>query len=194
MAAAVIATPRLSLRPWRDEDLGPFAALNADRRVMERFPGTLDRPESDALALRIREHFAARGFGLWAVEAPGCANFIGFVGLAVPTLEAHFMPCVEIGWRLAFEHWGRGYATEAGSAVVAHAFGPLGLEELVSFTVPANRRSRRVMERLGMQHSPADDFEYPDLPEGHPLRPHLLYRLSRGEWQLRPTHFSAYGS
>ena len=105
------------------------------------------------------------------------------------------MPCVEIGWRLAFEHWGRGYATEAGSAVVAHAFGPMGLEELVSFRVPASGRSRRVMERLhGMQHSPADNFEHPDLPEGHPLRPHLLYRLSRGEWQLRPTHFSAFGS
>jgi len=177
-----IATPRLRLRAWRDEDLPAFAALNADPRVMEHFPAALDRAESDRMAARIREHLAARGFGLWAVEVPGEAAFIGFVGLAVPRFEAHFCPCVEIGWRLAAAHWGRGYATEAASAALDHGFGQLGLAEIVAFTVPANLRSRRVMDRLGMRHAPADDFEHPALPEHHPLRPHVLYRLSRAEW------------
>ncbi len=180
-----ITTPRLRLRLWREEDLEPFAALNADPQVMEHFPSVLTRAESDALAARVRDHLTRAGFGLWAVEVPGVAGFVGFVGLAVPRFEAHFTPCVEIGWRLAREHWGRGYVTEAASAVVAHGFGPLGLGEIVSFTVPANRRSRRVMERLGMRHAPADDFESPSLPEGHPQRPHVLYRLSRASWLSR---------
>lgn len=182
MMTGTITTARLRLRPWRDEDLPAFAALNADPRVMEHFPETLSRAESDALAGRIRDHFTARGFGPWAVEVPGRAAFIGFVGLAVPEFEAPFTPCVEVGWRLAAEHWGQGYATEAASAALGHAFGPLGLAEVVSFTVVANRRSRRVMERLGMTRSPADDFEHPGLPGGHPLRPHVLYRLSRAAW------------
>jgi ribosomal-protein-alanine N-acetyltransferase len=169
------------LRPWRDEDLAPFAALNADLRVMEHFPGLLSREESDHTVSRFRAHFDRHGFGLWAVEVIGGAPFIGFVGLAVPAFEAHFTPCVEIGWRLAAEHWGRGYATEAARAAVDFAFGTVGLEQIVSFTVPANTRSRRVMKRLGMSHSPADDFDHPKLPEGHPLRRHVLYRLRRGE-------------
>jgi RimJ/RimL family protein N-acetyltransferase len=185
MTVDTIATPRLRLRSWRDEDLAPFAALNADPRVMEHFPRTLDRAESDAAASRIRGLFAVQGFGFWAVEVTGVADFIGFVGLSMPTFEAHFTPCAEIGWRLAAEHWGRGYATEAASVVLARAFGPLGLGEVVAFTVPANRQSRKVMERLGMSRSPADDFEHPTLPEGHRLRPHVLYRLSRADW-LRP--------
>jgi RimJ/RimL family protein N-acetyltransferase len=182
VTTGTITTARLRLRPWRDGDLPAFAALNADPRVMEHFPGTLSRAESDALVARNRDHFAAHGFGLWAVEVPGRAPFIGFVGLAVPRFEGPFTPCVEVGWRFAAEHWGQGYATEAASAVLAHAFGPLGLAEVVSFTAPANRRSRRVMERLGMTRLPADDFEHPGLPEGHPLRPHVLYRLSRAAW------------
>jgi ribosomal-protein-alanine N-acetyltransferase len=182
MTADTIATARLRLRPWRDEDLPAFAALNADPRVMEHFPRTLGRAESDAMVGRIRGHFAAHGFGLWAAEAPGRAAFIGFVGLAVPRFEARFTPCVEIGWRLAAAHWGRGYATEAAAAVLDHAFGPLGLAEVVAFTVPANLRSRRVMERLGMTRAPADDFDHPGMPEGHPLRPHVLYRLPRSAW------------
>jgi RimJ/RimL family protein N-acetyltransferase len=196
-----ISTERLLLRPWRDDDLAPFAALNADPRVMEHFPKTLARAESDEFAARIRAKLAERGFGLWAVEAPSVAPFIGapfigtpfigYVGLAERTFEARFTPCVEIGWRLAFEHWGKGFATEAAGAVLAHAFGPLGLSEIVSFTVPANRRSRSVMERLGMRRSPDDDFEHPLLPQGHKLRPHVLYRLSRIDWAgagRRPLH------
>ena len=171
---------RLSLRAWCEGDLAPFAALNADPVVMEYFPSVLSRPESDAFAARIRSEIAERGFGLWAVEVPGVAPFIGFTGLAVPRFRAHFTPCVEIGWRIAREHWGRGYAPEAASKALAHAFGPLSLDEVVSFTAAGNLRSRRVMEKLGMTHEPADDFEHPSLAPGHRLRRHVLYRFRRG--------------
>jgi RimJ/RimL family protein N-acetyltransferase len=174
-----ICTQRLALRLWRDEDLAAFAALNADPRVMEFFPKPLDRAESDALAARIRENLTRRGFGLWAVEVPGVADFIGFVGLSVPQFEAHFTPCVEIGWRLAYEYWGAGYATEAALAVLDFGFERLALDEVVSFTTSANRRSRGVMERIGMTRTPADDFDHPALAEGHPLRRHVLYRIKR---------------
>ncbi len=174
-----LRTSRLLLRAWQEEDLPPFAALNADPQVMEFFPRPLDRTESDALAARIRSQFALSGFGLWAVEVCGVAPFIGFVGLSVPSFEAHFTPCVEIGWRLAREYWGRGYATEAARAALDFGFDRLEMEEIVSFTVPANRRSRSVMERIGMTHSPADDFENPRIPQGHPLRYHVLYRKAR---------------
>ena len=113
---------------------------------------------------------------------PGVAPFVGFVGLSVPTFEAHFTPCVEVGWRLARAHWGRGYATEAAGAALTFGFSDVGLDEVVSFTVPHNRPSRRVMQRLGMRRDPAEDFEHPSLPEGHPLRRHVLYRLHRDHW------------
>ena len=172
-------TERLLMRRWQDADRPAFAALNADPAVMEYFPSTSDRRASDALVDRIEAHFDARGFGLWAVEIPGVAPFIGFVGLWTPSFEAHFTPTVEVGWRLAREHWGRGYASEAAQTAVAAGFDELGLEEIVAFTVPANFRSRRVMERLGMTHDAADDFDHPDVPEGHALRRHVLYRLGR---------------
>jgi ribosomal-protein-alanine N-acetyltransferase len=174
-----LTTRRLLLRPWRAEDLPAFAALNADPRVAEFLPKCLERAESDALAERIAAHFRRHGFGVWAVEVPGEAPFIGFAGLAVPSFDAHFTPCLEVGWRLAFAHWGRGYATEAARRALAHGFGPLGRTEIVSFTARGNRRSRAVMERLSMVHDPADDFLHPALPEGHPQRPHVLYRLDR---------------
>jgi ribosomal-protein-alanine N-acetyltransferase len=179
----ILTTARLRLRPWHQDDLAPFAALNADPQVMQFFPKALTRAESDATAGRIRDHFARHGFGFWAVEAPGVASLVGFVGLAVPSFEAHFTPCVEIGWRLAREHWGRGYATEAAAAALAFGFRDLKLDEIVAFTVPANLPSRRVMDRLGMTHSPSDDFDHPFLPAGHPLRPHVLYRLKQRDWQ-----------
>jgi len=182
MAAPDLETARLRLRGWRDDDLDPFALLNADSRVMEHFPNVLSREQSDLLAARICKGLSDREFGQWAVEVPGGADFIGFVGLSVPGFEAHFTPCVEIGWRLAFDYWRRGYASEAASAALSYAFGSLGLQEVVSFTVPANRRSIAVMERLGMTRSPADDFSHPALPDGHPLRPHVLYRLKRSDW------------
>ena len=146
---------------------------------MEHMPGLLTRAESDAAAARIEEHFAAHGFGLWAVEIPGVAAFAGFVGLSVPRFQAAFTPCVEVGWRLAAAHWGQGYATEGARAALAAAFGELGLEEVVSFTVPGNVASRRVMEKLGMVRDPAEDFDHPALPAGHPLRRHVLYRIRR---------------
>jgi RimJ/RimL family protein N-acetyltransferase len=176
------ATARLRLRGWREEDLAPFAALNADPRVTEHFPGPLDRAESDALVAHFQVHFDRHGFGFWAVEAPGVAPFVGFVGLAVPSFQAHFTPCVEVGWRLAAEFWGRGYASEAASSALAFGFECLRLAEIVSFTVPGNLRSRRVMERLGMARSAGDDFAHPRLPEGHPMRLHVLYRMSRTAW------------
>lgn len=171
-----LRTERLVLRRWLPADRQLFAALNADPEVMEYYPGVLSRPESDALADRIEAHFAAHGFGLWALEVAGVAGFVGCVGLAIPRFEAPFTPCVEIGWRLARAHWGKGYATEAARAAMAYGFDVLRLPELVSFTVPANLRSRRVMERLGMTHDQRDDFLHPALPEGHPLQPHVLYR------------------
>jgi RimJ/RimL family protein N-acetyltransferase len=174
-----LSTARLRLRRWLPDDRTPFAALNADPRVMEHFPATLSREESDARAARIEAHFEQHGFGLWAAEIPEVTPFAGFVGLSVPTFEAHFTPCVEIGWRLAAEHWGQGYATEAARAVLAFGFEALGLEEIVSSTVPANLRSRRVMEKIGMIHDAAGDFDHPALPEGHALRRHVLYRIAR---------------
>ena len=180
-----LATARLLLRPWRDEDLPAFAGLNADPRVMEHLPKMLAREESDALAGGIRANFDRYGFGLWAVEAPGVADFIGFVGLAVPRFETHFTPCVEIGWRLAYEHWGRGYATEAARAAVEFGFESVGLNEIVSFTVPQNLRSRAVMERLGMTRCEADDFDHPAFLGEHRLRRHVLYRLRKGHDHLQ---------
>jgi ribosomal-protein-alanine N-acetyltransferase len=176
-SAPTLTTGRLMLRSWRDDDLAPFAALNADPRVMEFFPAVLSRAESDGLAARIRQHMEAHGFGLWAVEVPGAAPFVGFVGLTTVPPALPFAPAVEVGWRLGREHWCRGYATEAARAAVEFGFGELGLGEIVSFTAARNGPSRAVMERLGMVHSPAEDFEHPSIPAGHALRPHVLYRL-----------------
>ena len=153
--------------------------MNSDPRVSEYLPTPLSRPESESFIARIRGHFEKQGFGLWAVEIPGVAPFVGFVGLSTPRFEAHFTPAIEIGWRLAAEHWGRGYATEGARAVLAFGFDELRLEQIVSITVPANARSRRVMEKIGMTRDPADDFDHPLLPEGHPLRRHILYRIGR---------------
>jgi ribosomal-protein-alanine N-acetyltransferase len=157
----------------------PFARLNADPRVVRFLPGPLSRAESDARADRIEAHFEEHGFGFWAVELPGITRFVGFIGLAVPRFEAHFTPCIEIGWRLDADHWDRGYATEGARAALDFGFTALGSNEIVSFTVPGNLRSRRVMEKLGMTRSPGEDFDHPILPEGHPLRRHVLYRLRR---------------
>lgn len=173
------ATDRLLLRGWRDEDRPPFAAMNADREVMQHFPAPLSRDESDALADRAAEHVEAEGWGLWAVEVRGTGEFIGFVGLAVPRFEAPFTPATEVGWRLARSAWGHGYASEAARAALDVGFQELGLDELVSFTAVGNTRSRAVMQRLGMTRDPAEDFDHPSLPPGHPLQRHVLYRVRR---------------
>jgi RimJ/RimL family protein N-acetyltransferase len=170
----MIETPRLILRPWRASDREPFARMNADPRVMEFFPNCLSRQESDALADRIEQHMADHGFSVLAAELRETGAFIGFIGLFIPTFEAHFTPCVEIGWRLAVEYWGKGLATEGAREVLRTRRG-----EVVSFTSVQNYRSRSVMQKLGMTRDPADDFDHPRLPEGHPLRRHVLYRIHR---------------
>jgi RimJ/RimL family protein N-acetyltransferase len=177
-----LRTERLYLRPWRPGDREPFARLNADPRVLEYFPSLMTREESDAFVDRVDAHFAEHGFGLWAVEVPGVAEFIGFVGLWHPAYEAHFTPCVEIGWRLAYDHWGRGYAPEAARASLGFGFETVGLDEIVSLTAPANLRSRRVMEKIGMTRNEADDFDHPRVADGHALKRHVLYRLKRSDW------------
>jgi ribosomal-protein-alanine N-acetyltransferase len=173
-----LVTERLVLRHWRDADREPFAALNADPRVMEFFPSVLDRTESDAFADRIEVHFAQTGFGLWAVELPGFVSFIGFIGLSIPRFQAHFTPCVEIGWRLAHAYWGKGYASEGGRRVLTYGFRLLRLPEIASFPARQNFRSRAVIERIGLRRDPSGDFDHPALPEGHWLRPHVLYRIA----------------
>jgi RimJ/RimL family protein N-acetyltransferase len=175
-----IRTSRLELRAWKDSDLAPFAAMNADPAVMRYFPSELTRVESDALAERISQHIHVYGFGLWAVELREDRSFVGFVGLAHTRFSSHFTPCIDLGWRLARPHWGKGYATEAARAAAQFGFERLGLPEIVAFTVPENRRSRGVMERLGMRHDAAGDFEHPHVEEGHHLRRHVLYRLGSG--------------
>lgn len=178
-APAELRTERLLLRDWRDEDLEPFAALNADPDVMRFFRSTMTREESDTFAERIRTRLHEKGWGLWAVEVIAGPPFIGFVGLARHVFEAHFTPAVEVGWRLARDAWGHGYAPEAARAVIDFAFDSIGLDELVSMTPVTNLKSRRVMDKLGMTYDPADDFEYQNLEVGHALRPHVLYRLRR---------------
>jgi RimJ/RimL family protein N-acetyltransferase len=180
-----LRTERLLLRGWRADDRAPFAALNADTDVMEHFVHRLTREESDAFVDRIEAAWASDGYGLWAVEPlvdypRGC---VGFVGLAAPRFDAHFTPAVEVGWRLDKAVWGRGYAPEGARAALDFAFDVLGLDEVVSMTTVENRKSRRVMEKLGMTRDPADDFDHPLVPEGHPIRPHVLYRLRRSDYQ-----------
>ncbi|MEJ2479811.1 MAG: GNAT family N-acetyltransferase [Acidihalobacter sp.] len=176
-----LETPRLFLRQWRDDDLPPFAALNADPRVMEYFPAPLSRAESDAMAERCRALIEEHGWGLWAVETKRESTFIGFVGLNSPAYELPFSPCVEIGWRLAFEHWGKGYASEAARAALRVGFDGLRLAEIVSFTALDNLRSQAVMRRIGMHKTPIG-FDHPRIAEGNPLRRHCLYRLTRTKW------------
>jgi RimJ/RimL family protein N-acetyltransferase len=174
-----LTTSRLILRHWLDSDRAPFSLINADPRVMEFMPSPLTTDETNVLVDRIEAHFQRHGFGLCAAELRADNSFIGYIGLSVPSFEAHFTQCVEIGWRIAATHWGHGLATEGAREIVRYAFDVLGLPSLVSFTVPANLRSRRVMEKIGMIHNPADDFDHPNLPPGHPLRRHVLYRLAQ---------------
>ncbi len=174
-----LETERLLLREWHAADRESFAALNADPEVMEHFDGLLHRAASDAFVERIVGEWEAHGLGLWAIERRADGQFLGFTGLLAPNFVAHFTPAVEVGWRLERNAWGHGYATEAARAALAFGFETLRLEEVVSFTVPLNTRSRGVMERIGMTHNPADDFDHPRFPPGHRLRRHVLYRLSR---------------
>ena len=174
-------TQRLRLRQWLPKDRELFAALNAHPRVMAFFPTALDRAASDAMADRLQALITERGWGFWAAEIKETGQFIGFVGLHIPMAELPFSPCVEIGWRLAFQYWGMGLATEAAMAALSVGFEKLDLPEIISFTSVRNLRSRAVMQRLGMFETP-ETFEHPLVPVGNPLRPHYLYRLSREQW------------
>jgi RimJ/RimL family protein N-acetyltransferase len=181
-APVTLRTARLLLRPWRASDRVLFAAINADPKVMEHFPRTSTREESDAGADRIVARMEQQGFGLWAVEVPGIADFIGFIGLN-PADAVLGRPVLEVGWRLAAEHWGRGYATEGARASLAHAFDVLGKDEVVSFATTANQRSRHVMEKLGLVRRPEDDFDHPGVPPSWSGRRHVLYRITREQWR-----------
>ncbi len=178
-------TPRLRLRQWTAADRTPFAQLNADERVMEFFPSTLSRSESDGLADRIQSAIAQRGWGWWAVEVKNKHPFIGFVGLNIPSAQLPFSPCVETGWRLDYPYWGQGYATEAAQAAIAFGFKTLNLAEIVSFTALINQRSQAVMNKLGMVRSP-ESFLHPNVPEGSELQAHCLYKLSKADWETPP--------
>ncbi|EAZ92296.1 GNAT family N-acetyltransferase [Crocosphaera chwakensis] len=170
-----IITPRLKLREWKEEDKEPFFKLNSDPRVMEFMPKRLSKEESDQLVERIKLQFKEDGYSFFAVELIEDNTFIGFIGLSIPKFDAFFTPCVEIGWRLAYDYWGKGYATEGAKATLNYGFNELGLLEIVSFTVPQNVRSRQVMERIGMKY--IDEFNHPILPKGHALEKHVLYKI-----------------
>jgi RimJ/RimL family protein N-acetyltransferase len=178
-----LRTDRLLLRAFADRDRAPFAALNADPAVMEHFPSRLSREESDAMVDRIALRWSEDGHGLWAVERPADGAFLGFTGIA----RLGWLPLPEIGWRFAQPAWGHGYATEAATEALRWGFEDRGFPEIVSVTTVGNERSQAVMRRIGLTRDPADDFLHPNLPEGHPLRPHVLYRLRREDW-LRAHH------
>lgn len=173
-----LKTERLRLRRWQESDREPFAALNADPVVMEFFPARLSTAESGAMVDRIEAVFEGSRIGLWAVEEAASRSFVGYAGLWQANFEAEFTPAVEVAWRLDRSYWGLGYATEAARAAIEDGFARVGLAEIVSFTAIRNRRSRRVMEKLGMSHDAREDFDHPNLPAGHPLRRHVLYRLA----------------
>ena len=177
-----IQTQRLNLRRWRKTDLKAFAAVNADPEVMEHFPRVMTEADTARAIAVFEHHFQDHGFGLWAVEHSGSGELVGFTGLAIPSFDAPFMPAVEVGWRFGKQHWGNGYATEAARAALGFGFREAGLDEVVSFTVPANVRSTRVMERLGMTHDVTDDFLHPAMPSDSPLQKHVLYRMSTALW------------
>jgi len=179
--AMELNTERLLLRQWKQEDFAPFAELNSDSDVMEYFPSTLSPEQSDDLARLAQKLIAERGWGIWAIELITTGDFIGFVGLHYPDDDLPFTPCVEIAWRLRKQFWGKGYATEAAKESLSFAFSTLQLDEVFAYTAVTNVRSRSVMERLGL-HNTDQNFEHPNLPKGHPLSEHVVYKLSKQTW------------
>ena len=182
MTRIELDSPRLRLRGWRDGDLDPLGEMCADPRVMRYFPALLSRDECAAAMARWRMHFARHGFGFWALERKGDGRFIGLTGLAWSRLDLPFCPAVEIAWRLVHDQWRQGLAREAAQASLACAFEQLQLPEVVAYTAAINEPSRQLMRALGMRHEAHEDFEHPAVPEGHPLRAHVLYRLTRENW------------
>jgi len=185
----MLTTDRLILRQWTEDDFAPFYRMCSDPDVMEFFPSRLTEEESDAMARKIQSLIQERDWGFWAVELRGLDKFIGFTGLHMPRANLPFAPCVEVGWRLAKEHWNKGYATEAATAALHYAFEQLVLDEVVSFTAQTNQRSQAVMEKLGMSNA-GENFMHPDVPDDSSLREHVLYRITRSEWQEKyASHF-----
>lgn len=177
-----LRTERLLLRRWTDVDRAPFAALNRDPDVMEYYPSRLNAEQSSAFVDRIESHFDRHGWGLWAVETLDEHRFVGYVGLWTATFDAPFTPAVEVGWRLSHAVWGRGFAPEAARMAMTDGFGRCGLDEIVSFTATTNRRSQRVMQKLGMRRDPGEDFDHPLVAPDHQLRRHVLYRQDASSW------------
>jgi len=178
----ILETDRLILRTFEERDIDAMVLIDQDPKVREFLGGTADREKTAVGIRKIIQHQKDHGFSLYAVELKTTAEMIGWCGLMIPAFEAHFTPAVEIGWRLASTHWNQGYATEAAKAVLQYAFLNLKLKEVVSFTVIDNIRSRRVMEKIGLQHKLADDFDHPNLDKSNPLCRHVLYRISKDEY------------
>lgn len=176
-----LETERLRLRTWRDSDREPFAAMNADPQVMEFFESVMSREKSDASVARMIDHFAMHGWGLWVGERRDTGEFIGTIGLTTPRWPLPGAPKIEIGWRLAKAHWGLGFASEGAGAALRLGFERLDATEIVAVTALGNRRSRAVMERIGMRDA-REDFDHPAVPEGHPVRRHCLHRITREDW------------
>ncbi|WP_298816609.1 GNAT family N-acetyltransferase [uncultured Roseibium sp.] len=179
-----LETERLLLRAWRDDDLDPFAALCADPEVMRYFPDVMSRERSELLISKCRDKHETDGFCMAPIEVKATGEFLGFVGLNRPTYAAPlpFEPCVEIGWRLKQSSWGYGYASEAAREWLRFGFETIGLDEIVAFTIPDNKPSQKVMERIGMSRDVDGDFLHPNLPEDHPVALHVLYRLNKAVW------------
>ena len=177
----MLHTKRLLLRQWGEEDLPSFSQMSRDKDVMEFYPKLLTKEESDNMARTIQSLITERGWGLWAVEIPNQEAFIGYVGLHVPKDNLPFSPCVEIGWRLAKEHWGKGYATEAATECLRYAFFELDLDEVVSFTTLLNLRSQKVMQKIGMSNT-KNNFLHPNIEATHPQCEHVLYKISKPDW------------
>jgi RimJ/RimL family protein N-acetyltransferase len=182
----VLTTERLVLRSWRDSDIAPVTAMFADPIVMRYFLGTRDAVYSEKWVAGVRAHFDRTGFGIWAVEAPGVASFIGFAGLSTVPDTMPACPGVEIVWTLAEAYWRRGYATEAARSALADGFGRLGLDEIVAFTAAVNKPSRGVMTKIGMRRDEREDFLHPRIPKGNELGPHVLYRMTANATRTRP--------
>ena len=178
-----LLTDRLILRNWQETDYEPFAVMNADPRVMEFFPSLRSRAESDETAKRLQAHIDRHGFGFWALERRDNDRFIGFTGIVNVDFEAAFTPAVEIGWRLPVDQWGQGFASEAARCSLAVAFNDLGLEEVVSYAVVQNKRSRGVMERLGMHRDPAFDFDHPLVPQDWSMKRFAFYRIGAADYR-----------
>ena len=180
----ILETERLILRTWQEKDFVPFCAMNQNPKVMEYFPSVLNESESRAIVDKVKQHFKEHGYTWYSTALKSSGEFIGMVGLIKASFDAHFTPTTEIGWRLMEKHWGKGYATEAAKAALDFAFTELKLPEVVSFTTKDNGRSRRVMEKVGLQYEPKDDFHHPKLNKESPLSLHVLYRLSEGDLKI----------